>query len=566
VFQFYAAITKLKSPGIHHVIDRIVAEESNPLLVSLLRCLHEAQDSNLCLYVAKRLESRLDLSETSLSPLDCLSVSFFISSIAGKRITVNLSQCHIGDLGAKCLTKYLSVSGHTDLVTINLKGNAIHDEGSSHVAKILYFIERLHLDISENPIGANGTSCMFQAVRETTILRTLILIGCTMIPDLLPVENVHETSTGLRTTNCRVVLWIFDDLQPHQYSIFLSPKHNSNTECSIIVTSCHIIDKIVKDKSKPLLVSLLRCLHEAQDPSLCLYLAERLEYELDLSKSSLSPLDCLSVGFFLSSLTGKETSVHLFNCTVGDVGAKCLSKYLHAATNLDCVTKIAIDLARNEIHGEGVLHIVRILHFIEHLYLSGNPIKDTGVSLMSEAVRETPTLKSLILYNCGITSRGAEELSRALTQNSSLEKLDIGCNSLGDEGIRHMAEALKRNKQLKELWIGGGAGITDKGAASLASGLTVNNSLKMLHMGGVKGALTKDGLSTIAHSFANNSLFVKLVIPAIFGSIFADRFNQEVNKARKRNGLPPIQIEGEYWVILASVIFVKWLSIGIGKI
>ena len=56
VFQFYAAITKLKSPGIRQVIDRIVEERSKPLLVSLLRCLHEAQDSSLCCYVADRLD------------------------------------------------------------------------------------------------------------------------------------------------------------------------------------------------------------------------------------------------------------------------------------------------------------------------------------------------------------------------------------------------------------------------------------------------------------------------------------------------------------------------------
>jgi hypothetical protein len=77
VFQFYAAITKLKSPGIRQVIDRIVEAKSKPLLVSLLHCLHEVQDPDLCLYVAERLEYELDLRDTSLSPLDCLSVSFF---------------------------------------------------------------------------------------------------------------------------------------------------------------------------------------------------------------------------------------------------------------------------------------------------------------------------------------------------------------------------------------------------------------------------------------------------------------------------------------------------------
>jgi hypothetical protein len=376
------------------------------------------------------------------------------------------------------------MSGCTDLVTINLKGNDIHDEGASHVAKTLYFIERLHLNLSENPIGVTGTSYMFQAVKETTILKTLILIGGTIIADLLPVKNAQEIATGLRATSGRGVLWILDDFQPRLHTVFFSTKH---TECSIIVTSRHIIDEITNGKSKPLLVSLLHCLHEAQDPALCLYVAERLEYKLFLENSNLKQKDVLS--------------------------------------------------------------IARMLYLLEHLYMSHNRIGDTGASLISEAVRETATLKTLILYNCGITSRGAEDLSRALAQNSSLEKLDIGWNSVGDEGISHVAEALKQNKQLKELWISK-CGMTDKGAASLASALTVNTSLKMLNIGESNGPLlTEGGLSAIADSLANKSMFVKLTIPYVFGSVTADHLSWKINKARRRNGLPPIEIEGEYSIV-----------------
>ena len=130
---------------------------------------------------------------------------------------------------------------------------------------------------------------------------------------------------------------------------------------------------------------------------------------------------------------------------------KCLAKYLHS--DIDHVSKVAINLLNNDIHEEGASHniITRILYFIQHLYLSYNPIGDTGASLISEAIRDTITLKTLILHDCGITSRGAEDLSRALAQNSSLEKLDISDTNLGDEGIIRIAEALKQNTQLKEL-------------------------------------------------------------------------------------------------------------------
>ena len=324
-----------------------------------------------------------------------------------------------------------------------------------------------------------------------------------------------------------------------------------------------VIDRISEAKSKPFLVSLLRCLHEAQDPALCLYVAERLEYRLDLSETSLSPLDCLSVGFFLSSLSGKETNVYLGRCTIGDLGAKCLSKYLCVDNNFDFVSKIAIDLVANKIHGEGGVHIARMLfRNMEHIYSADNPIGDTGAASISKAMRETATLKTLILCNCGITSRGAEDLSRALAQNSSLEKLDIVDNNVGDDGISHIAEALKQNKRLKELWIAY-CGMTDKGVASLSSALTVNNSLKRLHIGGYKGRLTEDGLSTIAHSLSNKSMFVELTILDSVDSTTAGHLSQKINESRKRNRLPPIEIYGTYvyklWYICILYNIILWM-------
>ena len=124
---------------------------------------------------------------------------------------------------------------------------------------------------------------------------------------------------------------------------------------------------------------------------------------------------------------------------------------MYLDSDVNCVHKITINLISNKIHEEGAAHIARILYSIEHLYLSWNPTGDTGVSLISEAVRETATLKTLIIFYCGITSRGAKDFSIALVQNTSLEKLDVGDNNLGGEGISHVAEALKHNRQLKEL-------------------------------------------------------------------------------------------------------------------
>ena len=402
-----------------------------------------------------------------------------------------------------------------------------------------------------------------------------------------------------------IATWLSDSEQASQFQqLFNQPRFAAVFQFFSAITKLkspgirQVIDQLVEAKTKPLLVSLLRCLYKAQNPSLCLYVVEKLGHKLDLGDTSLSPLDYLSISFFLSSVAGKEISVNLYRCYIDCLGTKCLTKYL--GSDVDHVSKVTINLDCNSIGTEVVSHIVRNVYFIAHLYLSHNPIRDTGASLISEAVRNTVTLKTLILSSCGITSRGAKDLSRALAHNSCLEKLDIGdnnlgdkgasviseavretvvlktlilsscgitsrgakdisralahssClekldiggNNLGDEGINYMAEALKQNAQLKELWIGG-CRMADKGAASLASALSVNNSLKVLQIGDSKGALTEDGLSTIIQSLTNNSEFMKLAISSRYDSIIS-RLKFKVNQTRMRNGLQPIEIEGEY--------------------
>ena len=355
-----------------------------------------------------------------------------------------------------------------------------------------------------------------------------------------------------------IATWLPEDKQISQFQqLFNQPRFAAVFQFYAAITKLkcpgirQVIARIVEAKSKPLLLHLLHCLYEAQDPSICLYVVERLECQLDLRATSLSLLDCLCIGYFLSSVAGKEIHVNFYQCRIGDLGAKYLTKCLLVSCDIVPISKLTVDLSDNAIHEKGASHIARSLSSFEHLHLFHNPVGDTGISLMSEAIRETAILKTLILYGCGVTSRGAEDLSRALAENTSLEKLDVGNNSLGDEGIKYMAEALKLNKQLKELWISD-CGMTDKGAAALASALSVNNSLKMLDVGGLlKGHLTEEGLSTIARSLVNKSEFTKLVISSQFTSAAVYHLRWEVNEIRKWNGLQPIEIEGQYQYVIS---------------
>ena len=131
MFQFYAAKTKLKTQGMDDIVIRVVRKrmeekkatvltphsgtnsdldsggsslghKSQPLLISLLHCLFEAQDETLCQLVAKELKGELEgLQGISLSPADCLSVGYFL--IHCRQFKVYLGVCSMGDEGCKAL-------------------------------------------------------------------------------------------------------------------------------------------------------------------------------------------------------------------------------------------------------------------------------------------------------------------------------------------------------------------------------------------------------------------------------------------------------------------------------
>ena len=108
-FRHYSAITKLATPGIKEIVLRILkrcaaghpSREDKTHLLSLLNCLHEAQEPPLYAFVADNLGPKLNLEQITLNPADCLSINFFIRNATD--IELNLQVCSIGDEGVKML-------------------------------------------------------------------------------------------------------------------------------------------------------------------------------------------------------------------------------------------------------------------------------------------------------------------------------------------------------------------------------------------------------------------------------------------------------------------------------
>ena len=145
VFRFYAAITRLKTPGIKDVVIRVARWREKSLLLSLLHCLYEAQDPSLCESVAQQLQRGLNLRITTLTPSDCLCIGYFLAYVckmAAGEFRVNLESCNIGDQSCKYLVsglhKYLDThSAVTTLLSMTMNSNAISHHGVHHLSTLL---------------------------------------------------------------------------------------------------------------------------------------------------------------------------------------------------------------------------------------------------------------------------------------------------------------------------------------------------------------------------------------------------------------------------------------------
>ncbi|XP_072894319.1 NACHT, LRR and PYD domains-containing protein 3-like [Hemitrygon akajei] len=148
-----------------------------------------------------------------------------------------------------------------------------------------------------------------------------------------------------------------------------------------------------------------------------------------------------------------------------------------------CDTIKHLDLEFCHIQCEGIQRLGPGLHKCQELRLGENDLGDSGVKLVSAALRKPECkIQKLRLWDVGLTDSGAKDLASALSTNPSLTELDLGKNKLGDSGVNLVFAAL-RNSECKIQKLGlRDVGLTDSGAEDFASALSRNPSLTELDL------------------------------------------------------------------------------------
>ncbi len=271
---------------------------------------------------------------------------------------------------------------------------------------------------------------------------------------------------------------------------------------------------------------------------------------MDLSDTTLSPLDCLSVGYFMSCVcatTSGEFTVDLRNCSIDDHCCKFLMKGLSRCPtpNTTAAGQLSMNLQLNSIHEEGAHYIAQALRnssIVRSLYLGGRgcSIGEPGLKYIAEALITNSSLVKLDLSICSvkITEESGPILRYMLQRNITLEELILSYNDqVSDSGAFFIAEGLKQNYSLRVLNLAE-CGIGDEGVKSLSDAPMENDSLKKLYLHGNDG-ITERGLSVLTECLKANSGLVTLWLPRRHRSAGVQ---EAVNVVRKRNKSPLIDV------------------------
>ncbi|XP_072132926.1 NACHT, LRR and PYD domains-containing protein 3-like [Mobula birostris] len=167
-----------------------------------------------------------------------------------------------------------------------------------------------------------------------------------------------------------------------------------------------------------------------------------------------------------------------------------------------CDTIKHLDLQYCHIQCEEIQRLGPGLHKCQELGLSSNDLGDSGVKLVSAALRNPECkIQTLWLREVGLTDSGAEDLVSALSTNPSLTELNLSDNKLGDSGVKLVSAAL-RNPECKIQKLGlRKVRLTDSGAKDLVSALSTNPSLTELDLSG--NALGDSGVKLVSAALRN---------------------------------------------------------------
>ncbi|XP_072893231.1 NLR family CARD domain-containing protein 3-like [Hemitrygon akajei] len=236
--------------------------------------------------------------------------------------------------------------------------------------------------------------------------------------------EAHNTTDGRFEVFLRFVAGLSSPMTARGLVEFLGPFPHE--------TTCRVIDWVkeeVKRQSgntgseagKRSLLNTLHYLFESQNRGLAQAALGSVK-TLSFSRMTLTPIDCA----VLSHVIGL------------------------------CDTIKHLDLCNCHIQCEGIQRLGPGVHKCQELSLNDNKLGDSGVKLVSAALRNPECkIQKLWLRDVGLTDSGAEDLVSALSTNPSVTELNLALNSLTYRSVPAFRRLILTLPSLELIWLYG---------------------------------------------------------------------------------------------------------------
>ncbi|XP_078087474.1 NACHT, LRR and PYD domains-containing protein 3-like isoform X2 [Mustelus asterias] len=282
-------------------------------------------------------------------------------------------------------------------------------------------------------------------------------------------------------------------------------------------TTCRVIDWVKEqvegqigntesEADKKNLLNTFHYLFESQNKALAQATVGSVE-TLAFGELRLTPIDCTVLSHVIR-LCDTIKHLDLQNCYIQCEGLQRLEPVLHKC--------VVLRLGMNDLHDSGVKQLLAVLcnpicriqelgleeniltdcgakdlvsalntnQSLTYLNLNNNKLGDTGVKLLSEALRNPDCkVQKLWLADCGLTASCAEDLAFTLSKNQSLIELNLSSNKLGDSGVKNLSAALASPDCRIQKLLLNEVGLTSSCAKNLVSALNANPHLTDLNLG-----------------------------------------------------------------------------------
>ncbi|XP_062393464.1 LOW QUALITY PROTEIN: NACHT, LRR and PYD domains-containing protein 12-like [Sardina pilchardus] len=241
-------------------------------------------------------------------------------------------------------------------------------------------------------------------------------------------------------------------------------------------TAQYIRRILSEDKKVPeRCMNLILCLSEIKDNTLHQEIQQYIDYG-----ANLSPTQCSQLAYML--LVSEET-LNEFDLAKYKTSSEGRERLLIVLKSCRKARLVGCDLKEDSC--KILASALKSNSLLKELDLSSNPLRDSGVRLLSVGLKHTNCkLKTLRLAGCDLQKDSCAVLASVLqSENSLLKELDLSSNPLEDSGVRFLSVGLEHTNCKLEAMRLANCNITHNSCEIVASVLQSTNSLIKLDLG-----------------------------------------------------------------------------------